>query len=350
MLSTLPKLADRAFIIGFLLPALLFAAGMIWIFGDPDQLRDLLRSAKDDTAGLLLMLGAVWLLSVLLLIVNHALYRCLEGYLPPLSWRRRSKLRNARRIATLRGRAGRLRARLRARPTPRDERDYTETMELLANLPPTPSEALPTRFGNAIRAFEMYPREVYGADGVRLWLHVATLVPKELLASVNDARAVVDCMVNGTFLAIVIALSTLGRIIRDFPWSSVPAAVAARSVLDLPARVSRFDLAVVLVAIVAACLCYRVAVALVPAWGQAVKACFDVGLPELATKLGFKLAETEGQRRAFWVSLSQAVMYRTFPDRQPIFRPERWLPPPPPPPPGLLRQLWDLICGAAGQH
>jgi hypothetical protein len=347
MLSTLPKLADRAFIIGFLLPALVFSALGLWLFGDPDQVRDLLKIAKEDTAQLLLMLGGVWLLSVLLLIVNQALYRCLEGYIPPLSWRKRSRLRAARRIAALRGKAARLRARLRTRPTPRDRREYREIMELVADLPPTPGEAMPTRFGNAIRAFEMYPREAYGADGVGLWFHVATLVPKELLASVNDARAVVDCLVNATFLAALIGLSTLGHIVREVDWGALSTAVAARDVAQLLALAPRFDLAVLLASLVLTYLSYRLAVILVPAWGQAVKACFDVGLPALAEKLGYKLADTEARRRAFWVQVSQTVRFRSFPDRTPILRPENWLPRPPSRP-GLLRRLKDLVWGASG--
>jgi hypothetical protein len=151
MLSTLPKLADRAFIIGFLLPSLLFVMTLSSLFGSLDQIKLLLKSIKEDTATLIVLGGSVWLLAVFLLTLNHWLYRCLEGYLPPLKWRKRAQVRAARRIAALRGQARRLQARLSAGGASiQERRSYREVMEALAELPAQPREALPSRFGNAL--------------------------------------------------------------------------------------------------------------------------------------------------------------------------------------------------------
>ena len=85
---------------------------------------------------------------------------------------------------------------------------------------------------------------------------------------------------------------------------------------------------------------YKFAVALIPAWGEAVKACFDVGLPALASQLGFTLPKTEAERRRFWQSYSQALIYRTEPDYTPMFSPEDWLPKEPE---SLLRRVMRLL-------
>jgi hypothetical protein len=88
----------------------------------------------------------------------------------------------------------------------RDIIKYDELVSQLAELPPEPRDALPTRFGNSIRAFELYPREAYGADEVPLWLRVAALAPKDLLETVADRRAQVDFMVNCSFFSFVLTL------------------------------------------------------------------------------------------------------------------------------------------------
>lgn len=48
MLSTIPKLADRAFIVGFLLPTVLFITLGLALFGDLGQVEKLLEDPKGD--------------------------------------------------------------------------------------------------------------------------------------------------------------------------------------------------------------------------------------------------------------------------------------------------------------
>src|SRR5690554_3341041 len=107
MLSTLPKLADRAFIIGFLLPSLLFAVSLLALFSQTDLVASLLKPIKEESsaAALLLLAAGIWLLAVLMQVLNYWLYRSLEGYLPPLSWRRRAGLKYSIRTACKRKQA-----------------------------------------------------------------------------------------------------------------------------------------------------------------------------------------------------------------------------------------------------
>jgi hypothetical protein len=343
MLSALPNLADRAFVIGFLLPTLLSVVISLFVFGDPGQVQALLASAKEDTALLIVLIGAVWLLAVFMMLLNYWLYRFLEGYLPPLKWKTGLKKKTGKRISALRAEAIGLNQILAdGTPRPKELARFRWVLKSLASLPRREEQALPTHFGNAIRAFEDYPREVYNADGVRLWLHVASSAPASLLATVAEARSQVDFMVNATFFSLLIAVAAAVEIVRKI-WHQL--AIAVHPPADfhqLVALLPWHDILVLIAALVAATLGYLLAVALVPAWGQAAMACFDLGLPELATRLGFKLPDKQEDRRRFWEAFSRAVVYRTNADRTSAFVAEDWLPATPSPGPlkRLLKWLW----------
>src|SRR3712207_4759811 len=88
MLSTLPKLADKEFIIGFFLPSLLAAFAAAWAFPDITALEPLRASATTETQlpDLAYSVLGVWFFAVLLMVANHTLFRLLEGDLAPISW------------------------------------------------------------------------------------------------------------------------------------------------------------------------------------------------------------------------------------------------------------------------
>lgn len=84
MLSTLPKLADRTFVLGFFLPTLLFAIAGLLLFshvGDTGKWLDVI-TAKEIGRGAYLLL-AIWVGALVLLILNRWWYQLLEGYKLP---------------------------------------------------------------------------------------------------------------------------------------------------------------------------------------------------------------------------------------------------------------------------
>lgn len=351
MLSTLPKLADRAFIVGFVLPSLLFAIALLVLFSQPDQVAALLRPVKEDggTTILVLLAAGVWLLAVLMQVLNYFLYRFLEGYLPPLSWRRRAALRHAVRTARKRKEALALRREWADKGQRFSRQSKQRYRALLLELAARPSRrsALPTAFGNAIKTFETYPQELYGADGVSLWLRVAGVVPKPLLEATAETRSQVDFMVNMCFFSLVVAACAALHIAPAFPLASAAAAVRSGEIIPALSLLVRSDIGWFAGSLIASRCFYLFAVALVPAWGGAVKACFDVGLPALATQLGFTLPKTEAERRRFWQSYSQMLTYRTNPDFTPMFLPEDWLPKEPE---SLLRRLARRLLARSGRE
>jgi hypothetical protein len=205
MLSSLPKLADRAFILGTFLPTLLFAACLLGLFHDYELVKTWrVALAAKDLGQAVFLLFAVWVLAVLTLLLNHWIYRLLEGYMFPSWVAEPLKNRNRKRLH---------------RSLQRLDMEKNTTLNrgafwfgLLQLTPLRDDEVLPTRFGNAIRAFETYASEIYGADTISIWPRLTSVMSKEVMQQIQDARSRVDFFINCCLFSFITALLALMRI------------------------------------------------------------------------------------------------------------------------------------------
>jgi hypothetical protein len=284
VLSSVSKLADKAFIVGFLMPSILAVFAAYRVFGCPAWLGAACTiDAANPFANLTYIALFVWIIAVLLLTINDAAYRTLEGYTPPLSWMPWLKRWHIKRfraltqqIATLSG----------------DENRHRRSVvrrQLLTLYPTFESEILPTRFGNVLRAFEVYPRDVYGVDAIPMYLRLGSVIPKEFQAMISDARSQVDFFLNITVLFTGIAVGAIVYIVFE--------SIAQRTWWP-PDSGATFEAAIAFVLI--AYVSYRLAIRQLTGWGDLVKSAFDCYLPDLAKQLGYVLPETESGRREFW--------------------------------------------------
>jgi hypothetical protein len=313
MLSTLPKLADKSFILGFFLPSLLFITALLALFVDIPWVKKSLDAATDTGSleKLVVFIIAIWTLAVLMLLVNRVQYQILEGIRWPISKLRGLKITQEQALEALRRRRDTLRQRQKIiKPFPRSE--YQELQRILRdlswNFPRDATLLLPTRFGNAIRAFEHYTNDVYGADSVTIWPHLNSVVPKQFRDALGDARSQVDCLVNICFFSAIVALTALARLL----WN-VGAAIHVTPFTFYIDRVFvSFNLYVVIGGIAASffsILAYRLSIERIHSWGRLVRAAFDCYLPALAKRLGYELPKTADGQRKFWTEVSQRVVY-----------------------------------------
>ena len=320
MLSSLPKLADKAFIIGFVLPTSLFVIAVLATLSseylEPETTSAL---ANGDITKVVYFVFAVWLLSVMMLLLNTALYRILEGYTWPLARCGYMFKRQKEKFDGLNDRVRELRARRRNDPNSLSGKEEEELqdkwVELKARFPSDCSILLPTRFGNAILAFEQYPKDVYDADGVTLWYHLSAVTPKDFRANIGDARAQVDALVNFVFYSIGLAAIAAGLLalrILDSVWqhSGIGAAVFSARSLAL--------LLIAVAGIVVAYFSYQFSVQKAYSWGNWVRAAFDCYLPALAKTLGLRLPPEGDQQRELW----RSVVFRAALGLR--FDPARW--------------------------
>ena len=332
MLSSLPKLADRSFILGMFLPTLLFAIALLFEFRDQPLASKLIDGlGGNDLGQAIFLLLAVWVVAVLMLVLNHPLYRLLEGYYFP-SWlgewiksgKRRRFQSDLDQIKLLHEK------RVEARKAKAEgafikSADFYRYQKLRRNLakwmPSDPEDVLPTDFGNAIRAFEVYPFDIYGADGVVVYSRLTAVIPKAFSEQISDMRNQIDFLLNCWLFSTTIAF--LG-IVRT-AYSAYLQKASLRSIEGISSFIfGKSWVLWIAGGLVAAVLFYWWARSIVPAWGDLVKSAFDCYLLALSRQMGFDLPASEVARREFWTTFSQQAVYGRGLDGKSPFRIDNW--------------------------
>jgi len=285
-----PKLFERNFIVGFFLPLALFLASL----NSFTQRMGFSFDAKNFvTANPFLSGFIVWLGSVFLLGINRQVVRVKEGYgrfNPARFWAGLEK----RRFRKLLGRIEQLDQQYLAEQDSEKKREVLRMRTKLGSLraerfPDSLSFLLPTAFGNVMRAFEIYPRVIYGFESICGWSRLLAVVPKDYRDLVDSSKAQVDFWLNLWALSCLFILTTLCGIIDKRAWHEVTYPLASLIVMWISSR------------------CARSAAA---QWGETIKATFDVFLPALRKTLGFDREMNREQERKFWTDFSQVMTYR----------------------------------------
>jgi len=288
VLAKLPELLGRNFVIGYFLPSalgLLAVAVAAELMVGPTGVRDL---TKDDWLSLLAA-GAVvsWVVGVFLMAINFQLIRFVEGYGPlnPLKIVGGLQYRVHERLVS---KLDRLQARFESLTD--DERLKLSKLKdkEMTEFPSRGDQILPTSLGNMIRAFEGYPFEMYGVDGVTFWDHINMIVPKEGRSQIEDAKAQFDFWLNTIVASSVVFTSVC------LMW-----VFSSKGIPIVPAGISLLITVLVLLG------AYIAAKTSAMLWGDTIKAAFDLNVSCLASRFGLPDSSPERLRR-----LSIAIGYR----------------------------------------
>ena len=333
MLSSISKLADRNFIVGFILPTLLGAIGINLIINDFSISGAFFDSllGGDTYKGVAVFALAVWVLSVVLGMLNYRLYRLLEGYLPPLesgnvvikfiNWMILSKWRSRKYKTLYKTEMSWLNTNFGG-----SDEYLTRSRRKYVAYPNSIELVRSTEFGNAIRAFETYPLEVYKVDAIATWLRLVAVIPKDYVSSIDNAKADVDFWVNTLAVAGVCMCFSIIRFTVSV-WTSLLSELTYGPISNAPGSnivtiLGQINWMFLISAAVSSSLiwfAYRDAIDKVKVWGEFVKAAFDLFLPDLAAKMGYQLPETKKGREKFWTALNSVFL-----DLDPL-APECWL-------------------------
>jgi hypothetical protein len=321
MFASLPKLADKNFVIGFLLPVLIAGSAGVLLFRDTAAVRAIQSALNSEQtlSDLTLVVVTVWSAAVLLLLFNFHIYRLLEGYEGPLhQWRagwKRQRCRFNRTVAKIKAD----RATVRRKDVEVSDGFRADLYQLWwkrnETLPHELGDVLPTRFGNAVRAFETYSFKIYRADSIPLWLRLQALIPKDFMATINDAQTQVDFFINMLTLALLIGGAATVRLvfngyIVEYCTHDDLSAITYCLRHDWDDVRFNWEFCVWIAgALILARGCYELAIDRAIAWGGLVKSAFDLYLPALARQLGYVLPETNEARRQFWHSVNQQFIY-----------------------------------------
>jgi len=297
LIGSLTGLIGRDFVIGYFLPVAAFIAASVGLavasgFDPGGKSLDETEILVGST--LLALISALG--GVVLLALNREIIRLMEGY--PYRFLNQWQLLRywwlSRRVANIRE------ERKRCTLSPKREAKLQKTATKLAtHFPDDRDWVLPTGLGNTIRAFEVYPRVMYGLESIEGWDRLLGVIPTDYREQINSAKTQMDFWVNLWLLALLFlpeyaAFTIYGDVPRNL-WLPVVA---------------------VLLALFAASRANSAAVQ----WGNVVKASFDLFIPELWTKLGFAPVEDTDKERKAWERFSWAVRYRApryLPKRHP---------------------------------
>lgn len=325
MFSELPKLFERNFAIGFFLPTAVFVAINLFALLPESVLfsKLLIFLKKDILIGTTITGLTVWLCAVFLLVLNRDIYRILEGYgiLNPArffgyferkhyqkinqdlsdlnkKWKQlheklgevNESIESPKKISC--ADATKNKQKIKKAIVMNESQRAKLMREKAERFPDDEKWLLPTAFGNTIRAFEVYPRVMYGLDAIPGWERLLAVIPKDYRTFIDDAKAQTDFWVNLWFFNLILLFeyAIVYAFIRSYnPFCFLPIAVFV---------------------LFAFFTSYRARLAAAE-WGQTIKASFDVFLPDLYEKLCFQYPLSRGEERQNLKSFSQAILYRS---------------------------------------
>ncbi len=285
------KIIGRDFVVAFFVPAVVLVAAGAWILNAFGVLPLWLQVAgadplKDSTfLALLTMVVAFFLMAL-----NRPVFRALEGYWffglgHRLAYWQRWRFRR------LHNRINDLNEELKNDAASKNSDERGRLLRKAANeFPAREDLVMFTSFGNAVRAFEDYPRVMYGFESIQGWSRLNVVMDKSYRETLGSRRAMTDFWVNLWFVSALIVAEYLileFRLHRGLTLSWIPGVgVAACLAAASQARNAAGQ------------------------WGEWVKAAFDLYLPLLLKTWGFTRPPSMPAEREMWTTLSQAMVYR----------------------------------------
>lgn len=290
-LSDVAGVFSRYFILGFFLPVF-FALVVLWQLLTPEFVPNAFDEKYEGATAVAILAGAALPLGLVLLGVAYPVIRLLEGYfllkaytpawtyyaLWPLS--RFLRWRQAAAFAKL----------TRDKKQRQDmDRRRVATWHLDLYFPPEAEDLMPTRLGNAVRAFELHSWKRYGLDSIGAWPRVELLLSEQERALLEDAQTEVWFFINSSLAAVVVG------VLLFVDW------IAYRSLA--PEHLWW------LAPLVLGYLLYRGAVEAATRWGDVVRACLDVHRLSMYEKLDLRSPTTNEEERELAAEVSRFFLY-----------------------------------------
>jgi hypothetical protein len=230
---------------------------------------------------------------------------------------------------------------LKQKETEVQERIERIDNELFRYYPTERAEIMPTQLGNVLKASEMYAGERYNLDAVLIWPRLLPALPKEFVESFSSAKVSLDLMVTlsayvllfGLPLAVWLAAKSSVMLPAVFSLELVILAVVFRLrielglailVLALTVGTSRIPLSLkpflsqlqvfIILAtnvLLAARLTYQNAVQAAVAYGEQIKAAFDLYRWKALEGLNLQLPPNLTEERKLWGQVC-GLLYRNY--------------------------------------
>jgi hypothetical protein len=188
---------------------------------------------------------------------------------------------------------------------------------------------LPTRIGNAIRAFEQHSNVRWGLDGVTIWPRIEALLSNEERELHVNSKIDVYVFLNGALAAYLVG-----------------AALVYDKAVNVPHPASDWPLYAIPFAV--GYIAYRAALAPAVNWGDAVRASIDLHRLEFYEKLGVRAPSSFSDEREIAGQINKALLYARPLLRDNLWRAEKSEPEKPADHGGLLTWIVEEILHKKG--
>lgn len=283
MFSELPKLFDRNFFVSYYLPVAVFETILIFIFEDCSFGPDIKGFLSSELLIGTTVIGLItWMGAIVLMALNREVYRILEGdgkYNPIklLSWVEYYRYHRSLNELT------------------KNEGERTDKHNLLKQkfaeeFPDREEFLMPTSFGNVVRAFEAYPRVMYGMESVDGWARLLAVIPKDYRELIDAAKSQVDFWVNLWLISIFLLLG--------YP-----------TIVEISG--GTYSLIIILILIAMAIIAPLRATNDAKEWGRFVKSAFDIYRFALLDAFYIDTPKTRTAEKKVWERIGLATHYRS---------------------------------------
>lgn len=287
-LSDITNVFSRYFVVGFFLPAYAWLLAL-WLTASSDLIPKALKG-HSQTTQVLILGGAALVAGLMLSGLSYYITRLYEGY-------GLERLRDSRALGWLRRGAIALQA-----------RRYERLLEVRQNkqapawkraeaawyldkwYPKNRDDLLPTRVGNAIRAFEQHSNARWGLDGVTVWPRIAALLSADERELEVDAKINFYVFINASVGAYAVGIC----LVVDAEMHKSPAAWHWLF-YGIPFLVGY--------------VLYRAAIGPAVDWGDSVRAGIDLHRLDLYEKLGVRAPTSFSDERQIADTVNKALLY-----------------------------------------
>lgn len=286
---------SRYFIIGFFLPAFFVLVGLSQTLS-----ADLLPSSYESLSGgaqIAVLGGTGLLLGLLLQGLNWQVFRLFEGY-PLVQKRHSSGIVKWIHDLFVRRQAKAFDSLIATRDGADDDAERSNAAwKLDREFPASRDQLMPTRFGNAVLAFETHANTRWGLDSIAVWPRIDMLLSDREAELQANARGEAAFFINGSLLLVIAGLLLVADEIGNCVLGGW--------------RVAAYSIPFLASAVVAAW-----AVGAATRWGNTVRAAIDIHRFGLYDKLGVRRPRNfRDEREHVSLAVNEALLYgRPIPD------------------------------------
>jgi hypothetical protein len=156
--------------------------------------------------------------------------------------------------------------------------------------PSIKSHILPTRFGNAVRAFEHHALVRWGLSTVGVWPRIELLLSQDESQTLATVKSDADFLVNASLLSYGVGIVLV---------VSVATHTAAQW----------YSWLLCIIPFIVGYLLYRIAVGAAVRWGSGVRSCVDLHRLQLYERMGVQQPRTRAHEAEIADAINQCLLY-----------------------------------------